>query len=122
MDGESGMEASFVAVFNVRLVVTKYGLLPEKFLRIYGLYFYDLNGTTPYLGNSSYPPPGLVCHKTRTLVGQRQEKTLPLWIPCISLLNICHSFGENPFVLKKTPSKIRKNLLVLKISYVLANE
>ena len=28
----------------------------EKFLRIYGWYFYDLNGTTPYLGNSSYPP------------------------------------------------------------------
>ena len=30
----------------------------EKFLRIYVWYFYDLNGTTPYLGNSSDPPPG----------------------------------------------------------------
>ena len=31
--------------------------LSEKFLRIYGWYFYDLNRTTPYRGNSSYPPP-----------------------------------------------------------------
>ena len=29
----------------------------EKFLRIYGWYFYDLNGTIPYLGNASNPPP-----------------------------------------------------------------
>ena len=28
----------------------------EKFLRIYGWYNYDLNGTTPYLRNSSDPP------------------------------------------------------------------
>ena len=34
-----------------------YGYTFEKFLRIYGWYFHDLNGTTPYLGNSSYPPP-----------------------------------------------------------------
>ena len=33
-----------------------YGYTFEKFLRIYGWYFYDLNGTTPYLGNSSYSP------------------------------------------------------------------
>ena len=35
-----------------------YGYTFEKSLRIYGWYFCDLNGTTPYLGNSSYPPPG----------------------------------------------------------------
>ena len=34
-----------------------YGYTFEKFLRIYGWYFSDLNDTTPYLGNSSYPPP-----------------------------------------------------------------
>ena len=28
----------------------------RKFLRTYGWYFDDLNGTTPYLGNSSEPP------------------------------------------------------------------
>ena len=36
-----------------------YGYDFQKFLRIYGWYFYDLNDTTPYLGNSSYPPSGL---------------------------------------------------------------
>ena len=34
-----------------------YGYNFQKFLRIYGWYCYELNGTTPYLGNSSYPPP-----------------------------------------------------------------
>ena len=34
-----------------------YGYTFEKFLQTYGWYFYDLNGTTPYLGNSSNPPP-----------------------------------------------------------------
>ena len=34
-----------------------YGYTFQKFVRIYGLYFYDLNDTTPYLGNSSDPPP-----------------------------------------------------------------
>ena len=34
-----------------------YGYTFEKVFRIYWWYFYDLNGTTPYLGNSSYPPP-----------------------------------------------------------------
>ena len=36
------------------------GILLRKFsgfMRIYGWYFYDLNGTTPYLGKSSAPPP-----------------------------------------------------------------
>ena len=29
----------------------------EKFLWIYRWYFYDLNGTTPYLGKLGDPPP-----------------------------------------------------------------
>ena len=32
-----------------------YGYTFEKVFQIYGWYFYDLNGTTPCLGNSSYP-------------------------------------------------------------------
>ena len=31
----------------------------QKFLWIYALYFCNLNGTTPYLGNSSDPPGGI---------------------------------------------------------------
>ena len=31
----------------------------QKFVRIYWWCLYDLNGTTLYLGNSSYPPPPL---------------------------------------------------------------
>ena len=41
-----------------------YGYTFEKFLRNYGWYFYDLNGTTPYLRNSSdSPPPGISLDK-----------------------------------------------------------
>ena len=34
------------------------GILFEKILRIYGWYFYDLNDTTQYLGDSSDPTLG----------------------------------------------------------------
>ena len=34
-----------------------YGYDFQKIFRIYGWYFYDLNGTTPYLGNPSDPLP-----------------------------------------------------------------
>ena len=34
-----------------------YGHTFEKFLQTYGWYFYDLNDTTAYPGDSSYPPP-----------------------------------------------------------------
>ena len=48
-----------------------YGYDFQKILQIYGWYFYDLNGTTPYLGNSSYPPPhsgisAIVCMRFST--------------------------------------------------------
>ena len=37
---------------------SRLGILLRNFSGLLGMwYFYDLNGTTPYLGNSSYPPP-----------------------------------------------------------------
>ena len=43
-----------------------------EILRIYGWYFHDSNGTTPYLGNTSDPPPrGLVYF----LVGNKEKPT-----------------------------------------------
>ena len=42
--------------YDFQQILQIYGYTSEKFLRIYGRYLYDLNGTTPYLGNSSYPP------------------------------------------------------------------
>ena len=42
--------------YDFQKILQIYGYTFEKFLRIYGWYFCDLNGTTPYLGNSSYPP------------------------------------------------------------------
>ena len=41
--------------YDFQKILQIYGYTIEKFLRIYGWYCYDLNGTTPYLGNSSYP-------------------------------------------------------------------
>ena len=43
--------------YDFQKILQIYGYTFEKFLRIYGWYSYDLNGTTPYLGNSNYPPP-----------------------------------------------------------------
>ena len=45
--------------YDFQKILQIYGYTFEKFLWIYGWYFYDLNGTTPYLGNSSCPPPGI---------------------------------------------------------------
>ena len=44
--------------YDFQKIFRIYGYTFEKFLRIYGWYFYDFNGTTPYLGNSSYPRGG----------------------------------------------------------------
>ena len=43
--------------YDFQKILQIYGYTFEKFLQIDAWYFYDLNGTTPYLGNSSYPPP-----------------------------------------------------------------
>ena len=43
--------------YDFQKILQIYGYTFEKFLRIYGWYLYDLNGTTLYLGNSSYPAP-----------------------------------------------------------------
>ena len=42
--------------YDFQKIFRIYGYTFEKFLLIYRFYFYDLNGTTPYLGNSSDPP------------------------------------------------------------------
>ena len=50
----------FQKISGLWVYFSDYGYTFEKFLRIYRWYYYDLNGTTPYLGNSSdAPPPGV---------------------------------------------------------------
>ena len=44
--------------YDFQKFLLSYGYTFERFLQIYGWYFCDLNGETPYLGNSSPPPPG----------------------------------------------------------------
>ena len=41
--------------YDFQKILQIYGYTFKKFLQIYGWYFYDLNGTARYLGNSSYP-------------------------------------------------------------------
>ena len=75
-----------ISRFMGMIFVQIYGYTLEKFLRIYACYFYDLNGTTLYLGNSSYPPsPGfgtneslLVKKKSYQICFARTTKTLLL--------------------------------------------
>ena len=42
--------------YDFQKIFPIHGYSFRKFLRIYGWYFYDLKGTTPYLGNSSDSP------------------------------------------------------------------
>ena len=48
--------SGFMGMYDFQKILQIYEHTFEKFLRIYGWYFYDLNGTTPSLGNSSDPP------------------------------------------------------------------
>ena len=48
--------------YDFQKILQIYGYTFKKFLWIYGWYFYDLNGTTPYFGNSSYPPPPTIVY------------------------------------------------------------
>ena len=55
------------------------GVIFRKFMRIYGRYFYDLNGTTPYLGkvNDLFPQaagPGLEPPSFRLVVNRAATK------------------------------------------------
>ena len=43
--------------YDFKKIIWIYGYNFQKCLQIYGWYFYDLNRTTPYLGNSSDSPP-----------------------------------------------------------------
>ena len=42
--------------YDFRKIFQIYEYTVEKSLQVYGWYFYDWNGTTPYLGKSSYRP------------------------------------------------------------------
>ena len=56
--------------YDFQKILQIYGYTFEKFLWIlYGWYFYDLNGTAPYLGNSSYPPGSNLCSLALSSLG-----------------------------------------------------
>ena len=54
--------------YDFQRILQIYGYTFEKFLWTYGWYFYDLNGESPYLGNSSYLPgePHHLCVTTKS--------------------------------------------------------
>ena len=83
-----------------------YGYTFEKVFRIYGWYFYDLNGTTPYLGNSSYPPPPPRhegCYETlNKLIGNSEhsksdtfKKLSVMYWPKFLMIRIRKHFSDN---------------------------
>ena len=63
--------------YGFQKILQIYGYTFEKFLQICGWYFCDLNGTTPYLGNSSYPP-GIAPVMSKLVTFQRKGSSVVL--------------------------------------------